>query len=105
MMLLSLAGAGLVATIFVVASSSLPEGTRHEQNLHATDHLFAYRLERGSRSLSRLVETVDTMNAEHERALSLGGRISDVSPDSESKASVHGRYSRRLLSPRASPDA
>jgi hypothetical protein len=80
MMLLSLAGAGLVATIFVIASSSLSESTQHtsaERNLRDADQLIAYRLERASRSLCRLLETVDTMKAEHERgALTFDGRIS-----------------------------
>jgi hypothetical protein len=79
MMLLSLAGAGLVATIFVIASSSVPESTQHkstEQNLRDADQLIAYRLERASRSLCRLLETVDTMKAEHERALMLDGQVS-----------------------------
>jgi hypothetical protein len=79
MMLLSLAGAGVVATIFVIASAPVAETTQHtcaERNLRDADQLITYRLERASRSLCRLLETVDTMKAEHERALMLDGHVS-----------------------------
>jgi hypothetical protein len=62
-----------------IASSSLPESTQHtstEPNLRDADQLIAYRLERASRSLCRLLKTVDTMKAEHKRALMLDGQVS-----------------------------
>jgi hypothetical protein len=75
----AVAVAGIVATILMHANPSAPERTQPvsvSRYLSDDDAVAAAELERASRSLSRLLETVEAVKAQHERVLMLNEHVS-----------------------------